>query len=131
MVRYGPVWRDIGVGVGGCFEEAARPEVIFGNFRLLLLFLCWQLLLLLLRLIIVGLTWRFRWYTQSSTITSIAAMEGTEWSRLCTSLDIGHSNRSTSTCEVTAEAGCSFMFLAQIRPFSRCTIFSSSMMLLL
>ena len=111
MVRNGPVWRgDVGVGGGvrGCFEEAvARPEVIFGNFRLLLLmlFLGW-----LLRLIIVGLTWRFRWYTQSST-ASVVAMEGTEW-RLCTSLDIGHSDRSTSTCEVTAEAGCPFMFLA-------------------
>ena len=88
MVRNGPVWRDIGVGgvVGGCFEEAvARPEVIFGNFGLLL-FLGW-----LLRLIIVGLTWRFRWYTQSST-ASVAAMEGTEWRLWCTSLDIGHSD---------------------------------------
>ena len=128
LVRYGPVWRYVGArvqwggeGFGNRFEasRAARPEaeVIFGNF--------W----LLLRLI-VGFAWRFRRYTQTSitsSSSSVVSMEGTK-GRLCASLDIGHSDRSTSSCEVTTEAGCPFMFLAQIRPFSRRTIFS--MMLL-
>ena len=37
------------------------------------------------------------------------------------SLDIGHSDGSTSASEVTAEAGGSPMFMVQIRPLSRCT----------
>ena len=131
LVRYGPVWWYVGArgvqwggeGFGNRFEasRAAWPEaeVIFGNFWLLLLRL------------IVGFARRFRRYTQTSitSSSSVVAMEGTK-RRLCASLDIGHSDRSTSSCEVTTEAGCPPRILklpftlANVSPVSRGSIIS-------
>ena len=61
---------------------------------------------------------RFWWYTMKSTKWRLSS---TKW-RL-SSLDIGHSDGSTSAREVTTEAGSPSMFLVQIGPFScrRCT----------
>ena len=108
MMRNGPIRRNV-----RCLSQ--QTEVVFnlmaaslkgarqGNVR---------------RSCCFGFSRRFWWDTR----VTITSMKGTKWRLLLVgSLDIGHSDGSTSASEVTAEAGGSPMFMVQIRPLSRCT----------